>query len=212
MSRTAWNAGFSRHGGPEARGRRAAVRLGRQRSGNVLPAPAPAPEPPPKPAPPPADAPPPVPDATTPKPAEEGAIFHALLDAGVEARLPYTAEKRMHSMTSETVAEHTRPILAEVSQLTMQVRDLAEMVRGLTEQVRDLAETVAEQHRTLAADIQALKEAEAEQDRKLDELAKAGAARDRKLDKLIAQTWLLLALMGVALILELAILGLLLAR
>ena len=138
------------------------------------------------------------PDATTPKPAEEGAIFHALLDAGVEAKLPYTAEKRMHSMTSETVAEHTRPILAEVSQLTMQVRDLAE--------------TVAEQHRTLAADIQALKEAEAEQDRKLDELAKAGAARDRKLDKLIAQTWLLLALMGVALILELAILGLLLAR
>ncbi|MDE2712716.1 MAG: hypothetical protein OXI65_13235, partial [Acidobacteriota bacterium] len=45
------------------------------------------------------------PDATTPKPAEEGAIFHALLDAGVEAKLPYTAEKRMHSMTSETVAE-----------------------------------------------------------------------------------------------------------
>ncbi|MDE2883396.1 MAG: hypothetical protein OXP70_16220 [Acidobacteriota bacterium] len=34
----------------------------------------------------------------------------------------------------------------------------------------------------------------------------------RKLDKLIAQTWVLLALMGVALILELAILGLLLFR
>ena len=61
------------------------------------PAPAPAPEPPPKPAPPPADAPPPGPDATAPKPAEEGAIFHALLDAGVEAKLAYTAEKRMHT-------------------------------------------------------------------------------------------------------------------
>ena len=142
------------------------------------PAPAPAPEPPPKPAPPPADAPPPGPDATAPKPAEEGAIFHALLDAGVEAKLAYTAEKRMHTMTSETVAEHTRPILKEVSQLTTQVRDLTEMVRGLagevrdlTGKVRDLAETVAENHRTVTADIQALKEAEAEQDRKLDVLS-----------------------------------------
>ncbi|MDE2659614.1 MAG: hypothetical protein OXI45_05325 [Acidobacteriota bacterium] len=36
---------------------------------------------------PPAETPPPVPDATSPKPAEEGAIFHALLDAGVEAKL-----------------------------------------------------------------------------------------------------------------------------
>ncbi|MYG75354.1 MAG: hypothetical protein F4198_07190 [Acidobacteria bacterium] len=118
------------------------------------------------------------PDATAPKPAEEGAIFHALLDAGVEAKLAYTAEKRMHTMTSETVAEHTRPILKEVSQLTTQVRDLTEMVRGLagevrdlTGKVRDLAETVAENHRTVTADIQALKEAEAEQDRKLDVLS-----------------------------------------
>jgi len=51
------------------------------------PAPAPIPEPPPKPVPPPGDAPPPVPDATAPKHAEEGAIFHALLDEGVEAKL-----------------------------------------------------------------------------------------------------------------------------
>ena len=87
-------------------------------------------------------------------------------------------------MVSNSVAEHTQPMLKEV--------------RDLAAQVRDLAEIVAENHRTLAADIQALKE--------------AGAERDRKLDKLIAQTWVLLALMGVALILELAILGLLLTR
>ncbi len=87
-------------------------------------------------------------------------------------------------MVSNGVAEHTQPMLKEV--------------RDLAAQVRDLAEIVAENHRTLAADIQALKE--------------AGAERDRKLDKLIAQTWVLLALMGVALILELAILGLLLTR
>ncbi len=169
------------------------------------PAPAPAPQPPPKPAPPPADAPPPVPDATTPKPAEEGAIFHALLDAGVEAKLAYTAEKRMHSMTSETVAEHTRPILKEV-------RDLAEMVRGLAEQVRDLAETVAENHRTVTADIQALKEAEAEQDRKLDELAKAVASHDRKLDVLSAQMRLVIGAFGLLITALIAVFGILFTR
>ena len=117
------------------------------------PAPAPVPESPPKPAPPTADARPPIPDATAPKPAEEGAIFHALLDAGVEAKLAYTAEKRMHAMTSETVAEHTRPILEEV-------RQLAEMVRGLAVEVRDLRGEVREIGKTVAA-----------HDRKLDVLA-----------------------------------------
>ena len=56
----------------------------------------------------------------------------------------------MHAMTSETVAEHTQPILLEI---------------------RQLATAVAENHRTLAAEIQALKEAGAERDRKLDVLA-----------------------------------------
>ena len=49
-------------------------------------------------------------------------------------------------------------------------------------------------------------------DRRLDEIDRRLKEQDRKLDKLIAQTWVLLALMGVALILELAILGLLLFR
>ncbi len=114
------------------------------------PAPTPAPEPPPNSAPPPPDVPPPVPDGAAPEPAEEGAIFHALLDAGVEAKLAYTAEKRMHAMTAQTVAEHTQPILLEI---------------------RQFATASAERHRTLAADIQALKEAVAAHDRKLDVLA-----------------------------------------
>ena len=110
----------------------------------------PAAEPPPKRARPPAETPPPGTDASAPKPAEEGAIFHALLDAGVQARVAYTAEKRMHAMTAQTVAEHTQPILLEI---------------------RQLATASAERHRTLAADIQALKEAVAAHDRKLDVLA-----------------------------------------
>ncbi|MCY3747177.1 MAG: hypothetical protein OXH05_13200 [Acidobacteria bacterium] len=151
------------------------------------PAPAPVPESPPKPAPPTADARPPIPDATAPKPAEEGAIFHALLDAGVEAKLAYTAEKRMHAMTSETVAEHTRPILEEV-------RQLAEMVRDLTGEVRNLAK------------------AEAEQDRKLDELAKAVASHDRKLDVLAAQMRLMIGAFGLLITALIAVFGILFTR
>ena len=54
--------------------------------------PPPAPETPPKPARPPADPPPPGPDAEVPKPVDEGAIFRALLDAGANAVVAYTAE------------------------------------------------------------------------------------------------------------------------
>ena len=80
---------------------------------------------------PPAYPPPPGPDAADPKLAEEGAIFRALLDAGASAVVAYTAEKRMHAMTSETAAAHTQPILIEVRELTGEVRDLAGTVREL---------------------------------------------------------------------------------
>ena len=89
----------------------------------------PAPEPPGKPAPPPADRPPPDPVAANPKPAEEGALFRALVDAGVEAMLAYTVEKRMHAMTSETAAAQIQPVLAELREMresTVTKADLAE--------------------------------------------------------------------------------------
>ena len=56
----------------------------------------------------------PAPDAPTPKAAEEGAIFRALLDAGAEAMVAYTAEKRMHTMVSEAVAPQLQPFLVEM--------------------------------------------------------------------------------------------------
>ena len=135
---TAWNAGFSRHSPPQAGGGTDRIR----RDGSNARATAPGVtknRPRPcgplcrlKPAfqagPATPDVPPPVPDGAAPEPAEEGAIFHALLDAGVEAKLAYTAEKRMHAMTSETIAEHTQPILVEVRQLAAQVRDLTATV------------------------------------------------------------------------------------
>ncbi len=78
----------------------------------------PPPEPTPKPARPPADPPPPGPDATAPRPAEEGAIFRAFLDAGAEARVAYTAEKRIYTMVSEVVAPQLQPFLVEMRRLS----------------------------------------------------------------------------------------------
>lgn len=77
----------------------------------------PAPEPPAKPARPTADSPPSGPHATASRPAEEGVIFRALLDAGAEAMVAYTAEKRIHTMVSEAVAPQLQPLLAEMRRL-----------------------------------------------------------------------------------------------
>ena len=82
--------------------------------------PQPVPQPPgpePKPSQPPADTPHSGPDTATPGPAEEGAVFRALVDAGAEAMVAYTAEKQMHAMTSETVAAHVQPLVTELRQL-----------------------------------------------------------------------------------------------
>ncbi len=78
----------------------------------------PPPEPTPKPARPPADPPPTGPEATAPRPAEEGAIFRAFLDAGAEARVAYTAEKRIYTMVSEVVAPQLQPFLVEMRRLS----------------------------------------------------------------------------------------------
>ena len=98
----------------------------------------PAPEPSGKPAPPPADRPPPDPNAANPKPAEEGALFRALVDAGAEAMVAYTVEKRLHAMTSETVAAQIQPVLAELRQMRENMVTKADLADFVTK--GDLAE------------------------------------------------------------------------
>ena len=123
------------------------------------PAPSSAPER--KPSEPPADAPPSGPDAATPRPAEEGAIFRALVDAGAEAMVAYTAEQRIRTMVSEAVAPQLQPFLLEMRQLfAAQERRSDEQDRKLdtlTEVVTKLTHTVATHGEKLA-----------EHDRKLD--------------------------------------------
>ena len=82
----------------------------------------PVPKPPAKPAPPAADHPPPGPDAANPEPSEEGAIFLALLDAGADARVAYTAEKRLHTMISDII---TPQFQAQTAEMTRRFDELA---------------------------------------------------------------------------------------
>ena len=100
----------------------------------------PAPEPSGKPAPPPADRPPPDPNAANPKPAEEGALFRALVDAGAEAMVAYTVEKRLHAMTSETAAAQIQPVLAELRQMRENMVTKADLADFATK--ADLADFV----------------------------------------------------------------------
>ena len=131
------------------------------------PAPQPrAPQPPRKTAQPPAEAPAPDPDAITVKPTEEGAIFRALLDAGTEAMVAYTVEKRIHTMVSEAVAPQLQPFLLEMRRLfDAHERRFDEQDRRFDEQDRRFDEL----------------------DRKLDALAAAAVERDRRLDVVVAR-------------------------
>ena len=155
------------------------------------PTPPPAAEPPPKRARPPAETPPPVPDAAAPKPPEEGAIFRALLDAGADAVVAHTAEKRLDTMISDAIAPQLQAFVREMSRRFDEVdRRLDAMAAGDAERDRRLDE----------------------HDRKLDALATAGAARDRKIDVLVAQTRLLLAAKGLLVTVLIAVFGFLFTR
>ena len=96
----------------------------------------PAPQPPGKPAPPPAGCPPRDPKTNNPKPAEEGALFRALVDVGVDATLAYTVEKRMHAMTSETAAAQIRPVRAEVREMRENMVTKADLANLETRMIR----------------------------------------------------------------------------
>ena len=125
-----------------------------------MPQPAPSPGPEPKPSQPPADTPPSGPDAATPRPAEEGAVFRALVDAGAEAMVAYTAEQRIRTMVSEAVAPQLQPFLLEMRQLRAAVeRRFGEHERRFDEQDRRFDG----------------------QDRKLDALAATAVEHDRRL-------------------------------
>ena len=91
---------------------------------------------------PPADAPPSGPDATTAKPARQGALFHLLMERGWEAGLAYTADQRIRTMTSEIAAAGLQPVLAELRQIRESLAGFATKSE-LQAEVRQMRESMA---------------------------------------------------------------------
>lgn len=149
------------------------------------PAPQPSdPEPPRKPAT--GDPSPPSPSPTPPKPPEEGAIFRALVDAGAEAVVAYTAEQRIRTVVSEALTQQLQPFLLEMRQrFDAQDRKLDA-----------LAADAAARDRKLVA----LAEGAAERDRKLDVIA-------ARLDGLKAQVQILFGALGLLITVLIAVFG-----
>ena len=125
-----------------------------------------------------------APDDTPPKPGVKGALFRALVDAGADPLVAYTADEQAESMVSERVAVQVQPILADIRhQFAEHGRKLDALAEGAVERDRKLdalTEAGAERDRKLDA----LTEAGAEYGRKLDTLAEGAVERDRKLDAL----------------------------
>ena len=114
------------------------------RTGPELPRRAAPPSEPPNPG-------PSAPDDTPPKPSVKGALFRALVDAGADPLVAYTADEQAESMVSESVAVQVQPILADIR------HQFAERDRKLDA----LAEAGAERDRKLdaiVAEIRGLKE------------------------------------------------------
>ena len=77
------------------------------RTGPELPRRATPPSEPPNPG-------PSAPDDTPPKPSVKGALFRALVDAGADPLVAYTADEQAESMVSESIAVQVQPILADI--------------------------------------------------------------------------------------------------
>ena len=70
-----------------------------------------------KPAQPSADAPPSALGAAPGNAARKVTLFHVLVERGWDAELAYTADQRVHAMTSETVAASLQPVMDELRQI-----------------------------------------------------------------------------------------------
>ena len=149
----------------------------------------------------------PPPDAA-PQPGG-GALFRALVGAGADAVVAYTAEKGTQSMVSEAVATQVQPVLVEMRQMFAEMqRRFAEMQRRFDAMDRRLDEMdrrLDEMDRRLD-----------EQSRKLDALAaevqRVNEVVDVKMDGLRRELRLIWGALGISLTVWLVVLGYLLTN
>ena len=135
---------------------------------------------------PPPDAPAPTANTPSSKGAPNGALFHTLLEAGFDAPVAYTAEKRIRAVVSEALTPQLEPFLLEMRQrFDAQDRKL----EALTEAVAKLTDIVPAHGELLA-----------EHDRKLDVIA------DR-LDGLKAQVQILFGALALLITVLIAVFG-----
>ena len=88
-----------------------------------------------------ADAPPSDPGAAA-KPARDGTLFHLLVEHGWDAGLAYTADQRIHAMTSEIAADGLKPVLAELRQIRESLAGFATK-EELQAELRQMRESLA---------------------------------------------------------------------
>ncbi len=152
-------------------------------------------------APPPAatDIPPPAPDAGKANPPVPSALFRALVDAGADAELAYTADRQAGTMIESILAAQLQPLAARMDRLfDAQERRFDAQLQPLAARMDHLFD---EQNRRFD-----------EQDRRFDEQARKLAEHDRKLDVLAAQMRLLLGGFGLLITALIAVFGILFAR
>ena len=83
-----------------------------------------------------ADAPPSAPGNT----AREVTLFHLLVERGWDAAAAYTADQRIHAMTSDTVAASLKPVLEELRQIRETMATKADLAEVRTDLRREMAE------------------------------------------------------------------------
>lgn len=151
-------------------------------------------EPPPRTSPP-GDAPSPTSKEADPKPDGNGGLFRALLQAGCDPVVAYTAEQQAYSMTSEIVAAQMQPVIAEMK-LVFQRHD--QQFTNLGRKMDALTTVVAAHGEKL--------EKLAERDRKLDVVLAA------RMDSLKVQVQMVLGALGVLVTVLIAVFGFLFAN
>ena len=83
------------------------------------------------------------PGSAAPKSAREGTLFHLLVERGWDAGLAYTANQRIHAMTSEIAADRLKPVLAELRQIRETMAGFATK-EELQAELRQIRETMAD--------------------------------------------------------------------
>ena len=91
----------------------------------------------------PAGAPPSGPDAAAAKPTRAGTLFHLLVQRGWDPELAYTADQRIHTMTSEIAAAGLQPVLAELRQMRESMATKVDLEKLETNLRREMAEREA---------------------------------------------------------------------